>query len=133
MVILAVYVICNSAADSHPLRSWDDREEPAGRCHESKYFSEKNAALAPDDTVVPIKIDKAIQPATIQENSPIVKTDIAIATPVPESQCELRSGDARQLFVSPGQPQDFLARWRETSPGFVTAQRHLNSPPITGG
>ncbi|KPK52779.1 MAG: hypothetical protein AMJ59_26545 [Gammaproteobacteria bacterium SG8_31] len=87
MVVLAMYIISNCPADRHPLGARHYRKKPAVRNHQPKNVQEKHPTLASDDAFLPVKVDKAIQPAAIQQNSAVIQTNITVTSPITKGQC----------------------------------------------
>jgi hypothetical protein len=82
MMILAVHVVGDRAADRDVLRARADREEPAARHREREDVGEQHAGLAVQDAGTWIERDEAVEAARVQQRAAVVQAHVAVAAAV---------------------------------------------------
>jgi hypothetical protein len=86
MMILAVHVVGDGAAERDEARSGRHRQKPAARNRQGQDLVEQDAGFAAQQPRLLIEGDEAIERTRIDQPTAGVQTDIAITAPVAEGQ-----------------------------------------------
>jgi hypothetical protein len=115
VVVLAVDVVGDRAADGHVLGTGRDRKEPAARNDERENLVQTHAGLAGEQAGGGIERVEAVQTAGGEEDAPLVQTGIAIAAAESVGQRRSALGDGKRL-VAPEDRHHLLERTRSPAP-----------------
>jgi hypothetical protein len=115
MVVLAVDVVGDRAADRDAARARSHGQEPSGGHDGVEKPLDRGARFAPHDAVHPIEGDEAVEPRRVDEGAALVQAAVAVAASATAREERRLAG---QRFVEPKhrvQPPGPLPR--ETAPG----------------
>ena len=123
MMILAVNVVGDGAAERDEARSRRRRRKPAFWDDETQNFRKARARFRAQDARRGVEGDEAVETAHIDERAGAVKTGIAIGTPQPDRQEALVAGAARETrqFVAKAGARHALNAARHTAPRHYVA------------
>jgi len=99
VVVLAMHVVGDRAADRDVARAGNDRKEPAARHGEVEDFGKQHAGLAAQDAGDGIETDETVQAARMQQRAAVVQAAVAVAAAVAVG--EQRSAGFRQRCIAP--------------------------------
>ena len=107
VVVLAVHVIGDGAAERHVLRAGGDRQEPSLRHDESEDLGQAHARLAAHDPEVAIECQEAVEPPCDEQRAAVVQARVAVAPsePVRKRRQPRRN---RERLRSPRHTHDLL-------------------------
>jgi hypothetical protein len=80
MVVFAVDIIGNRAADGYKFRSRSDWQKPSVRDNQPQYFIQADSRLAAEQPSLHIKLQNVIQRPREQQRIFVIETTIAVAT-----------------------------------------------------
>jgi hypothetical protein len=81
VMVLAVNVVGDGAADRYPAGTGHDREKPAARHDEIEDLRQGDPRLASEQAAGLVQCDEPIQPPNVQQYAPIVEATVAVAPP----------------------------------------------------
>src|SRR6185369_12954164 len=122
MVVLAVDVVGDGAADRHEPRARRDRKEEAARQREGRDFREQHARLAAQRRGGRIERDEAIEVARAQDGAAVVEARIAIAAARAVRQDRAAIIGKRQSLRAVAHARHALPRVEDAAPGAVAGR-----------
>ena len=124
VMVLAMDVIRNRAADSHELRSRRDAEKPSARHGHLQNLREQHAAFAREPPRRPVETHESIDSPRVNQQSAVVEAAVAIAAPVPERQPRNVTRDLTQAPRAMMQLHDLVIRPWVPAPRLVDRADH---------
>ena len=67
MVVLAMNIVGQSAAQGDELRAWRHRQEPAPRDRQGEDFFKGHPSLGPDQSGLPIRLNESIERSHVHD------------------------------------------------------------------
>ena len=81
MMVLAVNIVGDCAANRHKLRAWRDRQEPTVWNDNFQQIAECYAGFNTNSSAFPVKIEDAIYGKTIQQFAAVIQARVTVAPP----------------------------------------------------
>lgn len=79
MMVLAVNIVGDGAANRHKFRAWRDWQEPTAWDDNFQQIAQCDAGFNPNSSAFPVKIEDAIYGKTIQQFATVIQARVAIA------------------------------------------------------
>src|SRR5512140_1069578 len=119
MVVLAMDVVGDGAAEGHVFRARRDGQEEAARQGEIDDLGEQHARLAAQDSARRVERDEVVEVARTQERPAVVEARVAIAAALAVRQQRATVGRQRQGGPAIAHALDALPRREDAAPRAV--------------
>ena len=128
VVVLAVDVVGNGAADGGHLGARHDRQAPAARDHQALDVAQQDARLADQPAVALVESDQAVERGRAPQHAAGVEAFVAVAAARAVGDARLVAGQRLGDAVAVGQLDDLVRQGGQTAPG---RHRPHVAPPKT--
>jgi hypothetical protein len=117
LVVLAMHIVGDRAAERDELRAGQDRREPAGRHRDAQQPLQRQAGLGAENSALAVEQDDAIELVGDQQPPVLVQADVAIGAAHPEAEERLiaRARRAARL-VEKRRPGDAMRHAAQPTP-----------------
>ena len=127
VVVLAVDVVRDGAADRDLLRAGHHRQEEPARDDEPEDLAQRDPRLAGEEPPLRIEREEAVEPAGGEKHAAVVEAGVAVAPPQAVGEDRLAHGDA--CIRRPVERDDLGAGAGEATPGLERNLRHRRHVP----